>query len=116
MTDYLKFQGSSDCDTTAKPQNVGKWLLVHKGKPVKGRKTDRYFVFGDGGSYLGMISWYAPWRRFAFTVLRTHVVFESECLNEISLLLNRLTGFRRTARKTERLVEYATKRLGERSK
>jgi len=45
----------------------------------------------DNGSRLGKISWYGPWRKYAFfTIIDS--VFESVCLHDISEFLAEETG------------------------
>lgn len=50
----------------------------------KGRKTDQFEVWTDGGHgfYLGKVAWYAKWRRFCFYPEK-HSTFDADCLREI---------------------------------
>ena len=50
----------------------------------KGRKTDQFEVWTDGGHgfYLGKVAWYARWRRFCFYPEK-YSTFDADCLREI---------------------------------
>lgn len=47
------------------------------------QKTKRFFVYTRGAGQLGMVKWFARWRRYNFFPL-ADCTFDSECLEEIS--------------------------------
>ena len=53
-------------------------------------KTELYYVFAkEGNQFLGMVKWYAPWRKYAFFP-QVNSLFESTCLLDITNFLNSL--------------------------
>jgi len=52
------------------------------GKSPSG-KTNRWFVQSLGGEYLGLISWFSQWRRYAIFVAGDKI-FDASCLREIA--------------------------------
>lgn len=63
---------------------MSKWIEFQKLGSVKGRKTDTYHVVTkDGSSSLGTVSWYGPWRCYAFYP-NGNCVFEKTCLQDIT--------------------------------
>ena len=52
--------------------------------PTASGKTYRYKVVAkDGGDFLGIVSWYGPWRCYAFEPM-PGTVFEKKCLRSIA--------------------------------
>lgn len=52
-------------------------------KPA-GRKTDVWVVRSEANdSYLGVIGWHAPWRRFCFFPV-DGTIFDASCLEEMT--------------------------------
>lgn len=50
----------------------------------KDRKTDLWRVWSlQGGAYLGAVSWWAHWRKYAFRP-NADCVFDGDCLHEIA--------------------------------
>lgn len=63
---------------------MSKWIEFVKLRKPTGRKTDIYQVVTKGGdSLLGQVSWYAPWRCYAFYP-NSNCVFEKQCLQDIT--------------------------------
>ena len=48
------------------------------------------WVVHNGGVSLGVVSWYASWRRYTFTPC-AGTTFDASCLTEISTFLTRAT-------------------------
>lgn len=55
---------------------MAKWLDFRLRPRATGRNTDQYEVWSKEGSYLGQISWYAPWRQYSFYPAHGNLVFE----------------------------------------
>lgn len=86
-------------DSAAKPEQIGKWLTARKFVRPRGRKTDIWMIEGDGGSFLGRIAWYGPWRTFAFFPRRDEpIILEAECMRALANFCTEM----RAARKKER--------------
>ena len=62
--------------------------------------TASWKVLNTGGTWLGRISWYAPWRRYCYSPSGPQTM-DAACLQEVT---NFLTA-KMTARKQERAVE-----------
>lgn len=70
---------------------MAKWLDFRLLPRPEGRKTDIYDVYNkEFGSYLGKISWYAPWRKYSFFPSGKNLVFEADCLSDIAAFLKEL--------------------------
>lgn len=66
------------------------WLDIRKTERPSSRKTDIYEVWTkDGYQLLGRISWYAPWRKYAFHTTKV-LVLEPTCLDDISEFIKKL--------------------------
>lgn len=59
-------------------------------------KTKRWSVKAKDGGALGVISWYGPWRKYAFNT-NAGCVFEEICLREIAEFCERETKIHRNA-------------------
>lgn len=74
---------------------MSKWIDFVKLKKPSSRKTDIYqVVTKDGRSLLGMISWWAPWRKYTFQP-NANCVFETQCLGDIIQFINDLMQARK---------------------
>lgn len=72
-------------------------------QPASGpkKKTKTWRVGSKlNGSFLGIVEWYAPWRRFTFEPVHT-CKFDPGCLIELAIFCKSATD----ARKDERLLE-----------
>ena len=55
-----------------------------------GKKTDTYFIeTKDGQRCIGLIKWYAPWRKYSFFPNRD-TVFETDCLKDIIKFIDKI--------------------------
>ena len=52
--------------------------------------TKLWSVVAEGGSVLGMIKWYAPWRKYAFFPF-TDTLYEEVCMREIANFIEHRT-------------------------
>lgn len=73
---------------TARGSDPANWDGTHieftVREPDPKRKTARWDVFAKGGdSYLGVVSWFARWRKYCFFP-EGGCVFEETCLREIA--------------------------------
>ncbi len=69
---------------------MAKWIDFRLLDRPEGRKTDIYNVWNkEFNSLIGKVSWYAPWRKYAFYPT-SNTVFEQDCLKDISDFLNKL--------------------------
>ena len=74
-----------------------------------GRKTKHWTVSrGDGAFALGVIKWYAHWRRYVFEPLAA-MVFDPQCLRELADFCQQMTTEHRNA--TDRLTPTQLKVL-----
>lgn len=48
------------------------------------RKTDLWWVYSNGGDWLGMIQWYAPWRQYCFDSVPKGTVLAKSCLRDLA--------------------------------
>lgn len=73
----------------------GKWIeFILQPKDEK-RKTDIYFVNNKQNQvFLGRISWHGGFRKYSFFPAE-NLVFESQCLQDITDFLNYLTEQRK---------------------
>lgn len=70
---------------------MAKWLDFNLLPRPEGRKTDIYEVYNkEFNELLGRVSWYAPWRKYAFMPTGKNLVFESDCLSDIAQFLREL--------------------------
>jgi len=61
---------------------MSKWIEFIRTTPNK--KTEVWEIYTRGlDTYLGIIKWYAPWRRYCFFPVR-ETVFEEVCLRDIA--------------------------------
>lgn len=63
------------------------------------KKTLTWVVVDLAGSGIGVVKWYAPWRRYCFFP-DLNTVFEEKCLNEISDFIFTHTTAHKRARHT----------------
>ena len=61
-----------------------------------GQKTHRFSVL-SGGSYLGVVKWYAPWRRYVLFP-ETGVLFDYGCMTELATFVGDVTQAHKEAR------------------
>jgi hypothetical protein len=63
----------------------GPFLAFDKIEPPETRKTDVWRVASaKGNDFLGIVEWYAPWRRYVFCNKAHEMVFDFACLTEIA--------------------------------
>ena len=58
-------------------------------------KTSKIGVGNNSGHKLGIISWYAPWRRYVFSANEANLVFDSKCLKDITAFIDDLMDKRK---------------------
>jgi len=102
-------------DQSAKPVPIGEYCTARKYKKDPRRKTDIYALYGENGSFLGSIKWYAPWRKYSLEVSGplahiAPVMFEDKCLDAISMFLKMITSQRKMKRRVEKMYEDSEKR------
>lgn len=63
-----------------------KWITIDFVEKLASGKTNIYRVCAKGGGgKLGIVLWYAPWRKYIFQpTLLSATVFEWDCLRDIS--------------------------------
>jgi hypothetical protein len=70
-----------------------KWIVFSEAPPKP--KTRVFEVYTkDLQGHLGIISWYAPWRRYAFDP-SANTVYESQCLRDIAAFCDWLMAERK---------------------
>jgi hypothetical protein len=61
----------------------GTYLVFYNSGPRKGQKTNVYDVYAGTSVKLGLIKWYAPWRKYSYFP-NLNTVYEQVCLREIA--------------------------------
>lgn len=80
---------------------------------VEGRKTKTWNVRSAmGGNLLGMIEWWAPWRRYTFKPL-AGTVFDAACLRELFAFCSQQTEQHAVDLKTSKEKPCPHERLNE---
>ncbi len=78
---------------------MSKWIdFVDRGASESGKTRRVEIITIDGASRLGWITWYGPWRKYAFEPERA-TVFEEECLRAIATHCQSMTIEHRAAAK-----------------
>jgi hypothetical protein len=78
-----------------------KWVRLVERPKATGRKTSMWdVVTKDAQPFtLGVISWYGPWRCYAFTpTLDGPTVFEKTCLRDLAAFMEEQMQLRKAAR------------------
>ena len=77
----------------------GKWIKFDDmSAAFPARATKSFHVRAiQNGALLGIVQWYAPWRRFAF-VAYAGCVFEQDCLRDIATFCEEQTRMHKLAR------------------
>jgi hypothetical protein len=67
---------------------MAKWVSFRLDERRAGAKTDVWFVFSLTAfpAHLGVVKWYAQWRKYAFFPAST-ALFEQDCLRDIAEFL-----------------------------
>lgn len=100
----------ADLHELGKAEQVGKSLYARQLLPQpKSRRTKIYWIFNSGGGAVGKVKWYAQWRRYVFAPDRD-TLFDSSCLNDISLFVDTITRQRKSVRRTEKIFEDVRKK------
>lgn len=60
----------------------GTYFIIKK-NIIKDRKTPILEIYDKGGSFLGEIKWYAPWRKFCFHTTN-NTVWDNKCLQQLN--------------------------------
>lgn len=77
-----------------------KFLLM---EPKQDRKTKQWQVANkEMDDVLGLVSWYAPWRKYTFSPANYGMVFEQVCLREIADFIEAQTKAHREQREREK--------------
>lgn len=70
-------------------EHIGKYMTAEKLPPEKGRKTCIWDVVGRSGvQWLGVIKWYAPWRKYCFFPAND-TLFDIQCCAQLSKFLSK---------------------------
>lgn len=81
---------------------MANWVNFIPGSNSESGKTKSWFVETKGGAHhLGVVKWYAPWRKYAFHPASL-TVFEEDCLRDIAMFVSAETVKHRTHRALER--------------
>ena len=75
---------------------IGKYLTVHGGELLPGRKTRAWEVQGNGGDVLGTVQWYGAWRQYTFDPT-PGTTFNRDCLIDLANFLRRVNDEHRAA-------------------
>jgi len=76
-------------------------FLIYKKVQLPSKKTLDIYVNSLSGVTLGVINWYAPWRRYVFRpTLLIGTNFDSSCLKEITEYINKLMQERKNVKET----------------
>lgn len=80
-----------------------KWLDVLEQPKRPGQVTRRWALVpkGDAVRAIGWVSWYAPWRKYAFTP-EPLSVYEPDCLRDIATFCEERTAERKAEREAQR--------------
>lgn len=63
---------------------MNNWIAFEPREPSASGKTKRWAVVPAlGGESLGIVAWYAPWRKYCFHP-GGNTVFEQDCLRDIA--------------------------------
>src|SRR5580698_6590438 len=84
-----------------KMEFTGKWIEF---KELQDRKTKTKFFYVNNkqtGNAIGVIKWYGGFRQYSFFPLE-NIVFEKQCLRDISTFLQLLMDERKTTNPAER--------------
>ena len=85
---HVERPGGFDPRTLEDDRPNAKWVKFEECRVKVGRKTRVFLVLAkQGDDQLGIVSWYAQWRRYSLFPARPasgHVVFESDCLRDIA--------------------------------
>ena len=78
------------------------WIRFAPPTQRDGQKTLRFFVTtADGREGLGVVAWYAQWRRYGFYP-QLGTIFEQDCLREIASFCETKTREHKEARRAGR--------------
>lgn len=62
---------------------MSKWIEFQKQYGIPEKKTDTYLILTkDSGNCIGIIKWYAAWRKYSFFP-NPNCVFETQCMRDI---------------------------------
>ncbi len=53
-------------------------------------KTSEWNCLNQGGTFLGRVAWYAPWRQYCFYTEDDETVFSAGCLRDIAEFMTEL--------------------------
>ena len=69
---------------------MSKWINIIKEHNTGVKKTDTFLIqTKDGNQCIGLIKWYAPWRKYSFFPNR-ETVYETQCLKDIVAFIDKL--------------------------
>lgn len=76
---------------------MSKWIVfVDRGLSPSGKTHGWDVVPKDGGKRIGVVYWYGPWRKYAFSA-EANCVFEQDCLRDIAAFVETKTRDHREA-------------------
>jgi hypothetical protein len=79
-----------------------KWITFDRLPTPATRKTERWGIRAkDAGQYLGVISWWGPWRKYAFFPA-PETLFEPTCLRDICAFIDQLMAARKETARAKR--------------
>lgn len=70
-------------------ERIGKWLVVERIAPRRGRVTPRWILKNTKGHLLGYIGWYPAWRQYVLAPAEG-TCFNAGCLQDITRFLARI--------------------------
>lgn len=78
-----------------------RWIRFREDGVLRGQKTNHWTVLSkESGAALGSVSWYGPWRCYAFTPTVDMVtIFEHRCLRDIAAFCESATANHRAGLK-----------------
>jgi len=67
-----------------------KWISITEVKPFVIKKTKTFWIVTkEGNQHLGIIQWYAPWRKYSFFP-KPDTVWETQCLKDVTAFIENL--------------------------
>jgi hypothetical protein len=82
-------------------ERIGKYLTVHGGEPLAGRRTLRWEVQGNDSALLGTVRWYGAWRQYTFDPT-PGTTFNRDCLIDLANFLRRVNDEHKIAQRAEK--------------
>lgn len=78
---------------------MSKWIDIIEGPSFT--KTKTFVISTKDGAQIGLIKWYAPWRKYSFFP-HQNTVFENDCLRDIISFIDKLMLERKIVRQNSK--------------